>query len=58
MDNDKKINSVVKLDQELRKIIPQYFVALKQLNEPEKASALITEHISMMNAMLQDLNNV
>jgi len=55
MNNEANIKKVVELDKMLRQIIPEYFVALQNMNEPDKAVKLLTEHLSIMVEMINTL---
>ncbi len=49
------IQKALMLDQELRKIISEYYIALKGMNEPAKAIELMTEHVAILVEMINDI---
>jgi hypothetical protein len=53
--NDQAIQTVIAIDQQLRKIIAEYFMAIQQMNDPVKGVNLLAEHVSIMIEMINEL---
>lgn len=48
------IQMVMAIDQQMRKIIPDYYTSLKQMNDPKKAVELLAEHASILIEMINE----
>ena len=47
-------NNVNNLDQQLRKLIAEYYMALRELNNREQAIDMLAEHVSIMVEMINE----
>ena len=52
-----RFKQVLELDQQLRKLIADYYMSLKEINDSEKAVKLLAEHITIMVEMLNDFKS-
>lgn len=55
MEQNSAIKNVMAIDQQLRKLIPDYYNALKAMDDTEKAVELLAEHASIMIEMINEL---
>ena len=58
MTNEKlpdNIQRALHIDREIRKLVSEYYVALKNMHEPAKAVELLAEHVAIMVEMINDI---
>ncbi|MFA5518925.1 MAG: hypothetical protein WDA74_06695 [Spirochaetota bacterium] len=49
-----KYQKVLEMDQVLRKLITEYFMALNEINDPGKSIELLASHVAIMVEMIND----
>ncbi len=46
---------VIELDKQLRRMIADYYIAVKELNNQEKAVALLADHVAILVEMINEI---
>lgn len=52
--NNEKIKAAIEMDQELRKMITEYYMLLKDMDNPSKAVNFLAEHVAIMVEMINE----
>ncbi len=54
MQGDKKLQEALAKDSNLRQAVADYYMSLKNMNDPDKAVELLASHVAMMVEMIND----
>jgi len=52
--NDNVLQAILEKDSNLRKIVADYYMSLKKLNDPAKSVELLASHVAIMVEMIND----
>ncbi len=52
--NSEMIKAAIDMDQSLRKMIAEYYMVLKQMENPSKAVNFLAEHVAIMVEMINE----
>ncbi len=55
MEKNNRIESMIHLDQKLRKFIAEYYLELNKLNDSATAIKLLAGHVAIMVEMINDM---
>ncbi len=55
--NEIILKRIIEKDSNLSKTVADYYMSLKELNDPAKAVELLARHVAMMVEMINDFKN-
>lgn len=52
-----QLQKTLAIDQKLRKVIAEYYMALNEMGDPKKAIDLLSDHVAIMVEMINEFKN-
>ncbi len=52
--HDRKLQEALERDANLRQVVADYYMSLKNINDPAKAVELLASHVAMLVEMIND----